>query len=242
MPVPPAHPSAPAQAVHRANGAHPALCVLIVDVHLLVSSALRRALRSVGLDAHELPLGRADAIVTAAAGYPDGVVLLEPALGLDADGRRIRAVELIAALTRQGKRVLVVTENLDGAGAAIAAGAIGAVAKSAPLETLLHTLAVAAAGRAVMTGAERAHWLARDHQRQQHARDRVRRLGLLTPREQEVLSLMATGHRAVGIAEHFVVALPTVRTQIHSVLAKLEVGSQLAAVALLFDTPPDLGD
>jgi DNA-binding CsgD family transcriptional regulator len=43
---------------------------------------------------------------------------------------------------------------------------------------------------------------------------------------------MASGHRASAIAAHFVVAVPTVRTQIRSVLLKLEVTSQLAAVAL----------
>ena len=56
---------------------------------------------------------------------------------------------------------------------------------------------------------------------------------LLSPREREVLELLAEGHRAVAIAERFVVSLTTVRTQIRSLLAKLEVTSQLEAVALI---------
>lgn len=238
MLAPPAHPPVPAETARPATGAPPALCVLILDVHQLVSTALRRALCCSGLDAHEIPVDGQDTILAAAARYPDGLVLLEPALGVDADGRRIRAVELISALTRQGNRVLVLSEHVDNPGAAIAAGAIGAVAKSVPFESLLHTLDAAAAGLPVMTGAERTHWLARHHHYQQRAQERARRLGLLTPREREVLALMATGHRAVAIAEHFVVALATVRTQIRSVLLKLEVGSQLEAVALLTDTAP----
>ena len=63
-------------------------------------------------------------------------------------------------------------------------------------------------------------------------RDRARRMALLTAREREVLRLLAEGTRAVGIAEHFVVSVATVRSQIQSILAKLEVKSQLEAVAL----------
>lgn len=225
-------------ATGRDNGAPPALCVLVVDAHQLVSTALRTALHVAGLDAHDIPVDGHDPIVAAAAHYPDAVVLLEPALGVDTEGRRIGAVALIAALTRQGKRVLVLSEHVDHSGAAIAAGAIGAITKSVPLESLLRTLAVAAAGLPVMTRAEHAHWLACHHRHEQRAQDRGRRLGRLTPREGEVLALMASGHRAAAIAELFVVAPATVRTQIHSVLNKLEVGSQLAAVALLFDTSP----
>lgn len=241
--MPSVHPRVQAATTGRANGTPTALCVLVVDAHQLVSTALRTALRGAGLDAHEIPVDGHDPIVAAAAHYPDAVVLLEPALGVDTEGRRIGAVALIAALTRQRKRVLVLSEHVDHSGAAIAAGAIGAITKSVPLESLLHTLTVAAAGLPVMTRAEHAHWLARHHRHQQVARDRDRRLGRLTPREGEVLALMACGHRAAAIAELFVVAPTTVRSQIHSVLVKLEVGSQLAAVALLFDTftPPGPG-
>ena len=59
-----------------------------------------------------------------------------------------------------------------------------------------------------------------------------RRLSRLSAREREVLELLAEGMRAAAIAEHFVVSMPTVRTQIRSILAKLDVSSQLEAVAL----------
>ena len=47
-----------------------------------------------------------------------------------------------------------------------------------------------------------------------------------------MLSELARGNRAQAVAEQYVVSLATVRTQIRSVLSKLEVGSQLEAVAL----------
>ena len=68
----------------------------------------------------------------------------------------------------------------------------------------------------------------REHER----RDLYEKLGRLTQREREVLALLAGGKRAQSVADHFVVSLATVRTQIRAVLTKLEVGSQLEAVAL----------
>ena len=58
------------------------------------------------------------------------------------------------------------------------------------------------------------------------------KLERLTRREREVLAELARGHRAQAVADRYVVSLATVRTQIRSVLNKLEVGSQLEAVAL----------
>ena len=241
MPVPPARTPAPAGSAGavQSNGAGPGLCVLILDVHRMVSTALRTALQGAGLDAHELAVSDHHTIMADAARHPAAVVLVELALGADPGGEPIRTIELIAALTGQGHRVLVVGEHLDTAAAAIAAGAIGALSKSVPLASLLATLAVAAAGRPLMTDADHDRWLARHHHDCQHAAQRARRLDRLTPREHQVLALMATGHRAAWIAEHFVVALPTVRTQIRSILLKLDVGSQLEAVALIYDTQRD---
>ena len=63
-------------------------------------------------------------------------------------------------------------------------------------------------------------------------REVAEKLNRLTQREREVLSELARGNRAQAVAEQYVVSLATVRTQIRSVLSKLEVGSQLEAVAL----------
>lgn len=57
-------------------------------------------------------------------------------------------------------------------------------------------------------------------------------LALLSPREQVVLGSMMCGLSAAEIAEEHFVAVTTVRSQIRSILTKLNVRSQLAAVAL----------
>lgn len=54
----------------------------------------------------------------------------------------------------------------------------------------------------------------------------------LTSREKYVLARLVDGHHADAIAEEAVVSITTVRSQIRSILTKLEVTSQLEAVAL----------
>ena len=54
----------------------------------------------------------------------------------------------------------------------------------------------------------------------------------LTRREAEILTLLMAGKRAHAIARQGFVSLHTVRTQIRSILRKLEVHSQLEAVAV----------
>jgi DNA-binding NarL/FixJ family response regulator len=121
--------------------------------------------------------------------------------------------------------------------AAIAAGAVGSVPKSKPFETLLQTVLTAAVGEPVMTEAERQKWLMCHYSHVAQERDLTQRLGRLSPREREVLELLAQGHRAAEIAQHFVVSMPTVRTQIRAILTKLQVNSQLEAVALVRQAP-----
>lgn len=66
----------------------------------------------------------------------------------------------------------------------------------------------------------------RDRHREQLLLDR------LTPREQQVLRALAAGRSAGEIAAAEQLGLATVRSHVQSVLRKLEVSSQLAAVAI----------
>jgi DNA-binding NarL/FixJ family response regulator len=62
--------------------------------------------------------------------------------------------------------------------------------------------------------------------------DARRRLELLTPRERQVLGALIKGRHVHEIARTDVVSEATVRTQVKSILGKLEVTSQLEAVGL----------
>lgn len=66
----------------------------------------------------------------------------------------------------------------------------------------------------------------------------------LSPREQNVLISLMKGATARQIAEKDCVSLATVRSQIRSIISKLGVSSQLAAVVLAYQSgwPETSGD
>ncbi|MCD2196103.1 response regulator transcription factor [Actinomycetospora endophytica] len=207
--------------------------VLIIDDHELFSATLGIALRGEGLDASMLLVADVPEFLSRPTVCSGGLVVLDLDLGRGSDGRAVHGVDLVEPLRSRGWAVLVVTGSADDAGiaAALAHGAVGHVPKSSTFATLLSTVAAAARGSTVMSETERLGWLERHRRGEAQHRELARRLARLTPREREVLELLGAGMRASAIAERFVVTLPTVRTQIRSILSKLEVGSQLEAVA-----------
>jgi len=221
-------------AIEPAPGSTPAPTVLIVDDHDLVGTSLAYSLSAEGLDARRAGAVDVAGVLADAATSPVGLALLDLDLGRDRSGRRLDGVDLVAPLTERGWRCVVLSSTVDRTriGAALAAGALAAVPKHAPIPLLLSKLRAALAGLPVMSPETRQRLidshLVRDAERRQIAE----KLERLTRREREVLAELARGHRAQAVADQYVVSLATVRTQIRSVLSKLEVGSQLEAVAL----------
>jgi DNA-binding NarL/FixJ family response regulator len=62
----------------------------------------------------------------------------------------------------------------------------------------------------------------------------------LTPREHEVLALLARGLNQTDIAGHLFISEKTVETHIQRILGKLEVRSRAQAVALVFRDEPEV--
>jgi DNA-binding NarL/FixJ family response regulator len=212
---------------------NPSSSVLIVDDHDLVGASLEFSLRSQGLAAHRCSTGDRATVLAVAARHPPGVALLDLDLGRDRSGARIDGVTLVEPLRSAGWRVLVLSGTADQArlGAALAAGALAAVPKQAPLATLLAAVRAALVGRDVTPPGYRERLIEAHRARAAL----MTRLDRLSTREREVLALLAAGHRAQAVADRFVVSLATVRTQIRAVLTKLGVSSQLEAVALYRD-------
>jgi DNA-binding NarL/FixJ family response regulator len=218
-----------------APGPQSRLPVVIIDDHDLISESLATALRGRALSARRQPVRSETDLLRALSVPPAGLVLLDLDLGRDDEGRPVDGLNLIGGLRAAGWRVIILsgTRNRAHLAAAIAAGALGYVPKSAPLTELVRAVVEAVEGRQIMTETERRHWTEL-HRRAQAARaQRDELMGRLTPREREVLDLLARGLRVATIAERFVVSEATVRTQVKSILRKLEVTSQLEAVALL---------
>lgn len=217
--------------------------VMIIDDHELFSTSLTLALRGRGFDAYEVPVSRLRGVLNRTAGGPAGLVVLDLDLGPDANGRPVNGADLVISLRGLGWKVLIVSAGRDtpGVAAAIAFGAIGSVPKSCSLDRLMQAVTSAAGDKPLMTEAERERWLAQHRHNQERQTAVSRRLPRLSNREREVLELLTEGYRAAAIAERFVVTMSTVRAQIRSILAKLEVNSQLEAVALLRQLPQSPG-
>lgn len=214
----------------RSNGDPPRL--VVVSDHGLIGEAVRMALVTRGFSALSvrLPAGGRQS-----RGVERRLQDFRPHVGLllaevdDAAKRRV-AVPLVQGVPA---RWLLLTSATDDAacGALVAAGVLGVLPMSIGLDALIDVLDDVRVGRDVMPEEARQRvtraW--RDVSREER---RLRaRMATLTPREMIVLGLLNDGLSVRTIANGAGVSEGTVRSQVKSILRKLQVGSQLAAVA-----------
>lgn len=211
--------------------------VLVVDDHELVGATIVLALAGLGLRALRCPVTTTAGILKVAEQLGGRLVLLDLNLGVGTNAARLDELELVRGFTERGWRTLVVsaTTNELQIAAAVAAGAIGFVAKAATLDEFLSAVSHAALGRSLLSPTDRMQWLDIHRRGRAASRRQQVRLRRLTSREHEILKLLARGERAATIAQDATVSLTTVRSQIRSILTKLEVNSQLEAAALIRD-------
>jgi two-component system, NarL family, nitrate/nitrite response regulator NarL len=207
--------------------------VLIVEDHRLFAEAVDLALRVAGYDVRRIEVpadpGSPGALVTAIVKPQPVVVLLDLDLGGFGDG-----VQLIEPIARAGANVIVVTGSTDRArwGDAIQAGARKVLSKSQPLHDILATVRRIIAGLPVMDREEREELVSESTRMREDLHEVRERLEQLTNRESVVLGHLMKGRAVRQIAGLSTVSEATVRTQVKSILAKLEVSSQLAAVGM----------
>ncbi|MEW2403737.1 response regulator transcription factor [Streptomyces sp. NPDC046862] len=120
---------------------------------------------------------------------------------------------------------------------ALRAGASGFLLKDAPPADLISAVRVVAAGDALLAPRVTRRLIADFAQaRPAPRRHRSRRLKGLTPRETEVLELIARGLSNQEIAGHLVLAEQTVKTHIGRVLAKLDLRDRAQAVIFAYES------
>ena len=207
--------------------------VVVVEDHRLFAEAIDLALTVEGYDVRRVEVpddpGSPGALVAAIVKQQAQVVLLDLDLGGFGDG--VRLIEQIAS---SGANVIVVTGSTDRArwGDAIRSGARKVLSKSQPMRDILATVRRIVAGLPVMDREEREELVSEWNRFRFEAQGLHERLELLTIRESEVLGHLMKGRAVREIAGLSVVSEATVRTQVKSILAKLEVSSQLAAVGM----------
>lgn len=209
------------------------LRIVILEDHVLFAESLELVLTIEGYDVRRLPVPTEEqspqALVRTVTRLHPRVVLLDLDLGQFGDGER-----LIVPLARAGINVVVVTASVDRArwGEAVRLGARKVLSKSGPLNDILAAVRRINQGLRVMASEEREELLEVWGKERAHLAAARAKLDRLTVRERQVLAHLMKGHAVREIAAEGVVSEATVRTQVKSILAKLDVTSQLAAVGL----------
>jgi DNA-binding NarL/FixJ family response regulator len=205
--------------------------VLIVDdqpvvragLHALLEAEEDMAVAGIAFDGDE-------AVALAHELQPDVVLL-------DAEVCGLEVLEVTRRITRQdtGVRVMILADREadDCLFAALGAGAGGYVVKESDAADLLGAVRIVATGAALISpGATERLIAALASQPQPHVPTEMQ-LGTLTPREREVIALVAIGLSNDEIADRLVISRATAKTHVSRALSKLDVRdrAQLVAVA-----------
>ncbi len=202
--------------------------LILCDDHRLFVESLAVVLQERGWEVLAA-LDRPGTAARVCAEYQPDVCLLDA--GFDGDATAgIAAARDIRELSPATK-ILILSGSDDPAviAAALAADVAGYTLKTCPVETLLSSIERVAAGEAVIGSALLRRALLHGSGGMTPVAQLTRHL---TEREREVLVMLVHGEATAAIAANMGIQLPTARSHIQNVLAKLGVHSRLEAAAL----------
>jgi len=208
--------------------------VLICDDQALVRAGFRAILGSrPEIEVVGEAENGAEAVALAERRRPD-VILMDIRMPV------LDGVEATRQLVAEGSpaRILVLTTfDLDEyVHAAIRAGASGFLLKDVTPANLVEAIRIVAGGDALLAPSVTRRLLERFAATLPADDESSKVLGQLTPRETEVLRLLAAGLSNAEIASELVVSEATVKTHISSLLRKLGLRDRVQAVILAYET------
>ncbi|MDN6793661.1 MAG: response regulator transcription factor [Propionibacterium sp.] len=212
--------------------------VLLVDDQEMVRMGMRMLLGSAeGLEV----VGEAsdgDEVLDALAEHPADVVLMDVRMPR-VDG--IEATRRVMSLPEPPRVLVLTTFDLDEyAYEALRAGASGFLLKDAPLAELAAAIRHVHAGDAVVAPSTTRRLLSQFATPGPASASpdpaRSARLDVLTPREREVLALVARGMSNREVADELVLSEGTVKVHVGHVLTKLDLRDRVQAVVLAYET------
>jgi DNA-binding NarL/FixJ family response regulator len=208
--------------------------VLLVDDDDLMRAGLRAVLSThTGIEVvGEAGNGRT-AVASARALEPD-LILMDVRMP-DLDG--IAATREIVARRQEAKVVILTTfEDDDYIFGALNAGASGFLLKRTRPEDLLAAVHTVAAGDSLLSPSVTRTVIERMAHQPGPALEGGDRLAELTPREREVLVLIARGLSNSEIATDLVIEETTVKTHVKRILMKLRVRDRIQAVIFAYES------
>jgi len=220
--------------------------VVIVDDHPLLAFGLQAQLQQTGLEVDVIdPAQDPDAQSAAAAANDLAADLVSRIVADDAELVVVDldlpfeqgGLGLTSALVARNQRVVVLTGSTDRTlwARCLENGAIAVLTKDEPLEMLIAEINKLVVGEPVKP--HQRFELVGEYRRLEAERAaRLRGFEQLSEREAQVLTGLMAGLSPASLAERDYVSVQTIRTQIKSVLSKLGVNSQLAAVARAYES------
>jgi DNA-binding NarL/FixJ family response regulator len=200
------------------------LRIVAADDHSVVREGLRALLSAV--EGYEL-VGTAatgtEAVKAAVTLRPDVLVMdiqMPDMTGIEATREIRRVAPTVAVL------MLTMFDDDESVFAAMRAGALGYVLKGAAPESMIRAIAVVAGGEAIFGAGVATRALSYFST----PRADAAAFPELTPREREVLTLIASGLNNAAIASRLGLAPNTVSNHISNIFAKLQVASRAEAI------------
>jgi DNA-binding NarL/FixJ family response regulator len=195
--------------------------IALVDDHVLFVQALTIALENLGFDV--VALAPSQDLSAEIAGADVDLVLLDLALGGGLSG-----LDVLPALVGHAPVVVLTGEtDRDLWGECLLAGAQAVLEKNLELDVIGAVVTAAAHKEPLPSQYADVSWVRSAWER----RAALAPFESLSTRESQVLGALMSGRSAAEIAADAYVTEATVRTQIRAVLTKLDVSSQLQAVA-----------
>ncbi|MFJ8129378.1 response regulator [Streptomyces hydrogenans] len=208
--------------------------VLLADDQTLVRTGFRLILGADGIDVVAEATNGAEAVAAVRRTRPD-VVLMDVRMP-EMDG--LEATRRILTGVPDAPRVIILTTfDLDRyVYAALSAGASGFLLKDVTPEQLTAAVRTVRTGDALLAPAITRRLVQRFTRRSGDADALHRDLAALTPREVEVLTLLARGLSNAELAARLHLAEATVKTHVARILAKLGLRDRVQAVIVAYET------
>jgi DNA-binding NarL/FixJ family response regulator len=210
------------------------LRVVIADDQDLLRTGFRLIMRSEGIDVVAEASDGVEAVDAVLRTEPD-VVLMDIRMP-EMDG--LEATRRILAEARRPPRIIMLTTfDLDRyVYNALSAGASGFLLKDVSPEQLVSAVRQVRAGDAMLAPAITRRLIERFADQGEAGGTAHRDLSVLTPRELEVLQLLAKGLSNAELAKRLTLGETTVKTHVARILFKLDLRDRAQAIVMAYET------